>query len=449
MTCPATVSALDLLGAAVRLDPIHAIEHAARRGGGLARIPLSGKRKFWVVSDPSLLEQILVKEARNFDKNGPVYDVLAQRQLPGDTGGILDGGMFTQANQVLWRQERDICNPFFHQNALGETTLHALELTQDHLYNWRSGQKVELFPMFKDISMGILTHHLFGGQIESKTSARIAKAAADYFERMAWQLVFGMAPTRRLTGWSRYESAGKELGGLLDRIIKKAQEEPGLFQNTVLGKLLDAFDVSAPTGHQLVKGSIGTFFLAGADSTAVVESWACMELAQDHETQDLLRSKIRQKFGQGPILVERLEEQEEVVAFWELALHKHTAFRIIFRNVRTDCLLGDQALKAGDQLFLALHAAHQDPRYWLPEDLTIEHFAEGLTPEERKAHLPYGKGSKLCIGAPLANRVGIAALTVIMRDWELNRPQDANDRRGVSMTSPPIDSTVVVTQLSR
>ena len=449
MTCPVTVSVLDLLGAAVRFDPMFMIERAVRRGKGLARLPLPGERNFWVVSDPALLDQILVVEARYFDKAGPIYNVLAQRHLQGDTGGILNGGMFTQTNQALWRQEREICNPFFRPEALSGATLHALDLTRDHLYDWRSGREVELLPMFKDISMGVLTYHLFGGQIDSHTSARIAKAAAKYFEMMAWQLVFGMAPTRKLTGWSTYEKVGAELGELLDQIIKEAQEKPGPFQNTLLGHLLAAFDARTSAGHQLVRGSIGTFFLAGFDSTAVVQTWAGIELAQDHELQAVLRGEVEQVFDRGPIRIEKLAQLEQVTAFWELMLHKHTAFRVIFRNARVDCRLGGQDVKAGDQLLLALHAAHQDPRYWSGENLTVEHFAEGLTASERKVHLPYGRGNKMCIGAPLANRLGVTTLAMILRDWVLDRPGGASNRRGVGMTSPPVDSTVEVTLLGR
>lgn len=446
MTCPVTGMFDRAMGL---LDPMLMIERAALQGNGLARIPLPGKRSYWVVSEPELLDHILVKEAKNFDKSGPVYDVLSQRRLPGDTGGILDGGMFTQNNHVLWRLLRDICNPYFQTTALDEATLHAIDLTRDKLLDWKSGREVQLLPMFKDISMGVLTHHLFGGQIDPATTASISSAAVQYFEKMAWQLVFGLLPTRQLTGWNAYDSIGRELGNLLDQIIHEAQSDQDRFRNTILGRLLAAFDVDTPRGRQLVKGSIGTFFLAGVDSTAVVQSWAGMELAQDTVLQTQLRQEVRQSTGRGPIRVEHLAQMEQLAAFWELMLHKHTAFRVIFRNVRDDCQLGEQRVKADDQLLLALHAAHQDPRYWQDDrNLTVEHFLGGLTPEEREAHLPFGRGSKQCIGAPLANRVGLSTLAVILDGWELGTARRPSTRRSVGMTSPPLRSAVRVSSFA-
>ena len=50
---------------------------AAVRRGGLVRLPVPGRRAYWVVSDPEHVRRVLVTNAENYDKAGPLYGVIA------------------------------------------------------------------------------------------------------------------------------------------------------------------------------------------------------------------------------------------------------------------------------------------------------------------------------------------------------------------------------------
>ena len=444
MTKSLRLSAGDILHGLTSLDFMSVIESLALRTGGLGQIT----KGFWVVSNPKLLDEVLVKNAGNFNKDNEsaIYRLLTQRQFPGDTGGVLDGGPFTQDDHETWRLQRDVCNPYFQPSQLANVARQTVLFLEDYMLDWKHEDDVDILHAFKQASLHTLSHHLFDGKIDQATTDRIATIAPRYFEKMAWQLMLGMLPTRNLTGWRSYEELGAEFISIIEEIIDSALQLPTHFKNTLLGDLLEAFGTHTadgprltPENRQLVIGTIGTMYLAGFDSTAVVATHACLALAKDQALQNRIREELSSTFGTGPLVPEKLRDLHFLRGFWQLMLHEHTAFRIIFRNVSEECVLGRHELKKDDQLLLALHAAHLAPN----ARMTIDEFlSDKPSSHVRENHMPYGKGQRKCIGAPMADIQGPLMIATILRGQTLSPSWPNGSRRRVGMTSPPVHTLV-------
>lgn len=449
MAKPTALSPQDIAHGIKSLDFMSVLESLALRSSGMGRIA----KGFWVVSSPSLLDEVLVKNVSLFDKDNDsvVYRLLTQRQFPGDTGGVLNGGPFTQDHLPTWRLQRDVCNPYFQNNQLDGVAQQTVMFLRDFMLDWKQEDDVDILEAFKQTSLHTLSHHLFGGKISQSTTKKIAKVAPPYFEKMALQLMLGLMRTRNLTGWKAYEKLGRAFVVLIEEIIDTALKQPAKFKKTLIGDLLEAFGTKTssdlqitPENRRLVVGTIGTMYLAGFDSTAVVAAHACLALAKDQALQSCIREELRNVIGTGPLKPEMLSELRYLRAFWQLMLHQHTAFRIIFRNVTAPCKLGGHQLKMGDQLLLALHAAHLAPN----SHMTMEDFlSDKPSSYVRDNHIPYGKGQRKCIGAPMADIQGPLMIATVLWEQSLSPSWPSGSRRRMGMTSPPAHSTVRTTRI--
>lgn len=71
------------------------------------------------------------------------------------------------------------------------------------------------------------------------------------------------------------------------------------------------------------------------------------------------------------------------------------AVTFIFRVTKNDTMIGQQAIKKGDVIFISAHAVNRDPAYFsMPDQIN--------STERQAQHFSYGYGSHFCLGAKLA-----------------------------------------------
>lgn len=88
-----------------------------------------------------------------------------------------------------------------------------------------------------------------------------------------------------------------------------------------------------------------------------------------------------------------------------------------FRRLTADLVLGGQRLEAGQTVVVGLGAANHDPaRFTDPERLDLER------PDH--AHIAFGYGSHLCVGAALARMETEVSLRTLLRRAPAIRPED-------------------------
>lgn len=435
-------------------DPMAILESLALRSKGLPVRLAPLAPQFVVVGNESLITEVL-QNPTLFDKSGErpgsVYALLTQRHMPGGRGGVLYEGSFTQNNPFVLHRQRKVLRKYLSPAKLGGVAVEAFTYIDDHMLDWRDNKNVDVLETFKGASLAALTHHLFGGKVDAKTTARIAAILPQYFKKMAMQLILGQAPTRNLTGWRGYEELGKEFVEIANTLIDRALEDRTEFADTLLGDLIEEFGEATPQGFYLPKenrrivvGTIGTVYLAGFDSTAVVATHACLTLAENLALQDELVEEFRTVFPDGVIRPEKFSELLLLNAFWQWQLHEHPAFRVIFRNVTRDCKLGGLELKKDDQLLIMIHAAHMQEE----NRLTLNDFLNANSKEKLQGSLPFGRGTRTCPGEAMARELAFAMLIPVLRRYELKPTfsHRSKTRRAVGMTSPPREKVNVTSR---
>jgi cytochrome P450 len=138
-------------------------------------------------------------------------------------------------------------------------------------------------------------------------------------------------------------------------------------------------------------GIITMLIAAGGESTTSLTGTAARILAERVELQDRLRAD--------PTLVP---------TFIEEALRYDPPFRGHYRVVTRDTVLGDTKLPAGTHVVLAWPAANRD-------EAAFEHPDEvRLDRNNPRAHVGFGWGIHLCIGAPLARVEAKVAIETLL-----------------------------------
>ena len=426
-------------------DPMGVLESLMRRSKGQPVRLAPFAPQFVVIGEENLITEVL-QNPTLFDKDGKrpgsVYALLTQRYLPGDAGGVLYGGSFTQNDPQVLQRQRKVLRKYLSPARLGNVALEVLDHLSDCMLDWQNDEDVDVLEAFKGASLTALTHHLFGGKIDTKTTARIAAILPRYFKKMAMQLILGQAPTRKLTGWKSYEKLGKEFVAIVNALIDRAVWNQTEFANTLLGDLVGEFSIATPHGlrlseenRRIIVGTIGTMYLAGFDSTAVVVAHACLTLTENMELQDRLVNEIEKAFPDGVIRPEKFSELPLLEAFWQWQLHEHPAFRVIFRNVTADCALGGVQLKKEDQLLIMIHSAHMQEG----NHLTMDDFLNANNKEDLNGSLPFGRGTRKCPGEAMARELAFAMLVSVLHRHVLKPAFSlrGKTRRAVGMTSPP------------
>jgi cytochrome P450 len=141
-----------------------------------------------------------------------------------------------------------------------------------------------------------------------------------------------------------------------------------------------------------VHSAVVLLVLAGYDTTAKTMASALIALQRNPDQRELL-----------------LAHPEKIPAAIEESLRWCSAGQYVLpRKAAKDVELGGRSIRAGDTVFAFIAAANRDPTRWdEPDRYDID--------REAKAHLGFGFGTHLCLGASLARLETTVALEELLR----------------------------------
>ena len=201
-------------------------------------------------------------------------------------------------------------------------------------------------------------------------------------------------------------------------------------------QMLALMEISAYLGMELAKrrvhpGEDLISALARAEEAGVslsdreVVSLSVLLLVAGNETTTNLISNVMNRLAAHPEEWRALRENPALIdGAIEEVLRADSPVQFTVRRALTDVEVGGAAIRAGEMVFVYLAAANRDPANW-PEAETLD------IRRERAAHLGFGFGVHLCIGAPLARLEARAGLAALLERFETVRFADAPRPRTV------------------
>lgn len=415
---------------AFQRDPLGFMASVARQYGDMATYRMLTLH-FYQLSHPDLVEQVLVKNAKQFRKSSAI-----RRSKP-----LLGEGLLTSEGD-FWLRQRRLAAPAFHRDriiAYGEAMVHYAAKVSDE---WRDGEERDIMIEMSRITMSIVTRTLFGQEMESGEAEISHNVEQVLREWIALTYRMPFTDSWPLPGNLRFWRGIRELDRVIMKLIRQRREaegagplhvdatQDGAMQARVRGDLLSMLlqaqdeDGSRMTDKQL-RDEVMTLFGAGHETTAVALTWSLYLLAQHPEIEERIQAEVDQVLGDRHPTVDDLPGlrfTEQVVLE---TMRLYPPAWITGREALTEVEIGGVRIPQGSTVVMPQWVIHRDPRFFRdPERFDPDRWADGL--EKRIptfAYFPFGGGPRICIGKQFAQMEAVLVLATIARRFRMRPVQ--------------------------
>lgn len=340
----------------------------------------------------------------------------------GDLIPLLGDGLLT-IDGAYHDRARAIMMPAFHREQISASVDVMFEEAGAALSHWRVGERLDVYEWTRNLAMRIAMRALLGLDPDDRGRG---EAAAAHFERALG--FYGIEyPLRMLRGpGSPFRKLNRSRAVLDDIVfdeITRRRAEPREGALDILGLLLDATDED---GNQLtdqeVRDQAITLMFAGHDTTTSTISFLMYELAKHPAELTKLVAEQDEVLGRavpGAMALERDLPLLDMAVDETLRLYPPAW--VGPRRAIEDFEFAGQAVKAGTYVNYCSWASHRlpdvfpDPEAFVPERFTRERKAA----LPRGAYVPFGGGSRICIGKRFGQTEVKALATAILQRFRL------------------------------
>ncbi|XP_061988862.1 cytochrome P450 714A1-like [Rosa rugosa] len=382
----------------------------------------TGSKQHLYVSDPNLLRGI--KQHNTLDLGKPTYLGKPLQPLLGD--GIV------RSNGQHWANQKKIIAPeFFLNKVMGMVGL-MLESTMKIMKEWESriqevGEDSNVLDMSIDKDLKTLSRDIISRACFSSSYAQ----GNQIFEKISLMqealskpsLLFGFLNFRFLpfNNDKKIWNLRREVDAMLLEIVRHRQSGGGVHnaQKDLLQVLLESAAAAnngkhTPKTERFVLDNCRTIYFVGSETTSLTASWTLMLLSLHPEWQERLRAEIigicgdhdRHELHRCLQDMDTLSKLKMLTMVIQESLRLYAPAVLTPRQALANMKLGDLDVPQDMIIWIAIASLHRDPKNWGPDanEFKPERFANGVTEACKfpNAYLPFGFGSRLCIGQTFA-----------------------------------------------
>ena len=359
-----------------------------------------------VLFEPHHVQELLIEHADAFDKGEPMHKTFRP---------IIGNGIFISEGSFHRRQRKIMAPSFQPRNitSYADTMVKYGELAQQ---GWQDGSVIAVDAAMTTITMSIIGKVLFDADVftEADELGGAMKTLLHYVgDRLSkiFPIPFSWPTPNNL----RTKRAMRLLNSRIQQMIEERRAS-SVERNDFLSILLRARDEDGNQmdDKQLLDESL-TLFGAGHETTASSLTWAWFLLAQNPEAYRKLLHEVDTVLqGRSPTLAD-LPNLPYCMQVFKESLRLYPPAYMMGRAALHDLEIDGYAIHKGDFVSLVPYVMHRRPDLFPePERFEPERFEperENLLP--RHAFLPFGAGSRVCIGNHFAMMEGQLLLATL------------------------------------
>ena len=422
---PPAVPGLPLLGNSLAfLDktglPVEMFRLAAKKQGDVVRLRAAG-RYIYLVSHPSLIQEMLTKRVSDFHK--PI--VLSRK--PTGLDRFFAGGILT-CDYPEWRPQRKVIQPLMHAKHIESYADTMVRFGQKLLSSWRDGEIRDIHQEMTQVTIWIIAETMFGMDITHNPELALAGKLG---QQVTVADVTLPLPEWLMGGRNRKADRVNEImSTLVARLMgERRSNAHGEDRKDLLTLLMQTTDdEGSPMPDQFVRDNILTLFFAGHETTANTLVWALHFLDLHPGVLETLQAEVDSGLqGRAPTLADLRNLPYTQMVIKETMRFEPTV-AIIPRALTEDVELGGYRLEKESMVFIPPFTVHHDPRWWSdPERFDPLRFSEANESKIPKyAYLPFGGGPRICIGNHFSLMEAQILLAMIVSQYRLRHTPDAN-----------------------
>lgn len=399
-------------------NPLLALPKAAyeERYVGLER----GRSQVFWVSDPALVEEILIKRANLFLKS-PVEKRVFRRTLK---DGVLS------ADGSLWRWQRRIMAPMFRPAEILKYVPSMAQPAEELLAKWRGSPKGSIQRIdeaMTEATFAVIARTMLKGGEPSEAEI-IKRSTTVNLTYVTWEMMYAFL---NLPIWLPHPASwlmarsSRAMRGAIHDIIARRQKEGGGGED-LLGRLLDARDpdTGEPMDMERLINNLLTLLEAGHETTARALTWTLYLLARSPEWQDSLRAEIASVCGEEMILPEHVEALSLTQQVLKEAMRLYPPVPVISRISAEPITLDGFDVPEGAIAVIPIFCIHRHKKLWADpgrfDPTRFEPDREAAMP--RTQFMPFGAGPRVCLGNSFAMTEATVILASLIRaaqfDWQ-------------------------------
>jgi cytochrome P450 len=397
-------------------------EHCLRRYGPTYTLRMVGLGEVVIVCDPHDIRAVFtgdrdVMHAGEFNTNvgGQAFDAPTSVML-------IDGDRHLRMRRLLL--------PPFHGEAVRRYAELVEEVAAAEVERWPLGEETALLPRMRAIALEVILRAVIGVRDEAR-AARLRALLPRVVHVSLYALALQVAYPRLAAGrigrrlpWLRARRAVDEM--LLEEIADHRAAPDG--RDDILSLLVSARgEDGLGLSDRELRDQLFTLLAAGHETTASTLAWCFERLVRHPQTL----ARLRQEVDAGV-------EDAYLGAVVNETLRTRPVINAAGRRLTAPFELAGHRLPAGTTVAASIWGAHRLPaNFAAAQEFRPERFLEAGAPPY--AFIPFGGGTRRCIGAAFAQMEMKTILRTVLSRVELAPTETASEgqNRTRSMTVVP------------
>ena len=387
-----------------RRDPLGTMRRARETWGDIVRFRVPWFTGY-LVSDPALIEEILVNRQASYSKKTPAYDVLRQ---------MLGNGLITSEGS-FWLRQRRIAQPAFHRQHIATLVEMMVGCGAAMLDRWQArvddGAPFDMAREMRRVTLEIVGRALLSIDVSADAAGidaalAVLNAQAMMRSTQPWTLPL-VVPTPMNVS---FRAAKAVLDDLVKKTIVERRARGAPFSGeggridllaTVMGTVDD--ETGERMDDQQLHDEVMTLFLAGHDTTAATMAWVLYLLAKAPDIEQRARDEVDAALGGGPPGLEDLPRLPLVDRIVKETLRLYPAIWMLGRVAEQRETLGGCVIDKGSFVFFSPYVVQRHATYWPePDRFDPDRFLGHGPDVPRYAYFPFSGGPRKCIGDTFA-----------------------------------------------